>query len=168
MFTRAREHEGFGLIELLVALTVLSIGILATIGVFASGMVTIRRAGAISTATALADRQMEGFRALRFASIGLLSPIPTNSVYTGDVAYTEAGGAAGMLTVASCSPTSQCTASQTLTGADGHSYRVDTYISNDVESGRTLKKVTIVVRNVKNLTGPTYVREVTSFDAGLG
>jgi len=31
-----------------------------------------------------------------------------------------------------------------------------------------LKKVTIVVRNPKNLSGPVLIRETTNFDLGFG
>ena len=51
-----------GLVELLVAMTVLSIGIFALVAGFSSGFGAINRASKTSTAGTLADKQMESFR----------------------------------------------------------------------------------------------------------
>src|ERR1041385_1687283 len=68
---RLRSEEGFGLVELLMAMVVLNIGILAIGAWFTSGAGALKRASHISTASALADQQMEGYRALLYAQIGL-------------------------------------------------------------------------------------------------
>ena len=74
---RLRSQEGFGLIELLMAMVMLNIGILAIVAAFNSGAVTLNRASRISTAAALADQQMELYRAIPYASIALdASTIP--------------------------------------------------------------------------------------------
>jgi prepilin-type N-terminal cleavage/methylation domain-containing protein len=157
MGTRARDEQGFGLIELLIALTVLSFGILALFGAFNAGALSLRRASHISTAAALADKQMEGFRALTYPSIGLTGTIPGSGVYASDIAYS-----ASQVTVATCAgSTGQCTASQTVTGPDGYGYEVDTYIVMDAGQ----KKVTVVVRDGKNLTGRALERETSSFSS---
>ena len=67
---RLRSEEGFGLIELLMAMVLLNIGILAIVASFNSGAVALTRASHISTASALADQQMEGYRALLYGQIG--------------------------------------------------------------------------------------------------
>ena len=59
------------MIELLIAMSIMSIGILAVFALFQTGMVTIRRASTVSTAAALADSEMETFRAVRYTVIGL-------------------------------------------------------------------------------------------------
>jgi Tfp pilus assembly protein PilV len=56
---RLRSERGFGLIELLMAMVMLNIGILAIVAAFNSGMFALNRASKISTASALADSQME-------------------------------------------------------------------------------------------------------------
>src|SRR3712207_8248851 len=66
-----RDESGFGLVELLIAMTVLSVGILATIAAFTSGSFALQRASKLSTATAIADAQMERYRAIRYDSIAL-------------------------------------------------------------------------------------------------
>jgi type II secretory pathway pseudopilin PulG len=57
-----RQEAGFGLVELLMAMTILNVGILAVVAGFNSGIVALRRSGAISTGTVLADKQMELYR----------------------------------------------------------------------------------------------------------
>lgn len=162
MKTRVREEQGFGLIELLIALTVLSVGILALFGAYNAGALSLRRAAHLSTATALADKQMEGIRALSFGSIGLLTPIPVSGPYSADIAYVSAS--AQVVVPSPCAGTTgQCTPVQPVTGPDGHAYEVDTYVVND----GTLKKVTIVVRDGSALTGRPLVRETSSFTAGF-
>ena len=77
------------MIELLIAMSIMSIGILAVFALFQTGMVTIRRASTISTAAALADSEMERFRALRYSVIGLddSEVAAAGSLYLGDSAY---------------------------------------------------------------------------------
>src|SRR5439155_496420 len=53
---RARDESGFGMLELLMAMVMLNVGILAVVGAFSSGNVALARASRISTAAALADK----------------------------------------------------------------------------------------------------------------
>jgi prepilin-type N-terminal cleavage/methylation domain-containing protein len=65
------------LIELLIAMFVLSIGIMAIVAGFSSGILAVNRARVASTAGVLADKQMEGYRNGSFASLpttGLQTP----------------------------------------------------------------------------------------------
>ena len=165
-----RDEQGFGLIELLIAMTVLAIGILALFAMFESGIRSITRASTVTTAGALADREMENFRAIRYTAIGLpddqvlAAPTP----YTGDPAYTAV--AANRVALVACG-TSPCTMKvpvQTLSGADGRSYRVDTYITwQVVGGGRAVKLVTIVVRDGADPT-KVWARTASSFDESTG
>jgi Tfp pilus assembly protein PilV len=63
---KLHEEKGLGLIELLISLLVLNLGIFATLGAFTSGAVAIRNASRNSTAAALADKELEGFRDMSF------------------------------------------------------------------------------------------------------
>src|SRR6185312_14631687 len=65
---RLRSEQGFGLIELLMAMVMLNIGILAVVAAFNSGIFALNRASRITTASALADSQMEAYRALKSPS----------------------------------------------------------------------------------------------------
>ena len=55
-----------------------------------------------------------------------------------------------------------------MTGPDGKSYRVDTYIRTaTVDSGRTGKRVTVVVRRTDTLSVAALAR-LSAFDLGTG
>ena len=69
LVARLRQEDGIGLIELLIALLVLNVGIFATIGAFTSAATTIRRASHVSTAAAIADKEMEALHNLSYAQI---------------------------------------------------------------------------------------------------
>jgi len=234
------------MIELLIAMSILSIGILAVFALFQTGMVTIRRATTISTAAALADSEMEKFRALKYAVIGLddSEVAAADSIYLADTAYkaettpsstlsSSIDATATTLTVASATgfPTAPfrvkvdsevlyvtavsgavftvtrgvdgtvaashsggatvaqkqrahvvscgsgtCTTAEpvkTVTGADGRSYRVDTYVSWQLitnsggVAGRNTKLVTVVVRSSASPT-TFYARVSSSFDEATG
>jgi Tfp pilus assembly protein PilV len=144
MNARARGEEGFALVEMLIAIVVINIGLLAILLSLTSGMTTLRRSAETSTASAVADRQLERYRAVAFASIYLDTTLlaATDSTYSSDSAYSVSQ------VNQTCSPlVAACTPSQTVTGPDGRSYRVDTYIVSVTPSGGTaVKQVTVVVR----------------------
>ena len=173
---RLRSQEGFGLIELLMAMVMLNIGILAIVAAFNSGAVTLNRASRISTAAALADQQIELYRAIPYTSIALdASSIPGTSPYTTDTAYSGA-----QLTTTCTTPIpDQCNASRSITGAaspDRKRYRVDTYIvlSTSTTSpptptnGRPVKIVTVVVRDGGALSARPLIRVASTFDQSTG
>jgi prepilin-type N-terminal cleavage/methylation domain-containing protein len=159
------DERGVGLIEILIAMTILSVAISAQLGVFASSMKSISRAGVAGTAVTLADIQMESYRSLPYACIYLTSA-SGDSTYSGDSAYS-----ASQVTATDCSPsttpaTTATTNSRTVTGPDHRTYRVDTYIVSATPSGgRALKTVTVVVHEVASgVVGKALAREATTFD----
>ncbi len=162
---RVREQAGFGLVELLIALTVLNIGILAIVAAFNAGIVSLHRASRVSTATALADTQMELYRALEYASIRLdtAAASAADSVYKGDAAWSSS------LVTATCAGVPpECNPSRIVSGADGRQYRVDTYIVPHTPSnGRPVKRVTVVVRDASSLSS-TFARQASAFDEATG
>ena len=162
--TLLRREGGFGLIELLMAMTMLNIGLLAVVASFSSGIVSLNRASRITTAAVLADGQMELYRALTYNAIHLdPSSIPSIAPYTTDTAYNVT-----QVTATCAGPPPECNASRRATGADGKDYRVDTYIVNTTPAGgRTIIKVTVVVRDWNNLA-LTYARQVSTFDPSTG
>ena len=165
------------LVELLIAMIVLTIGILALVAAYSSGYVALNRATRVSSATLVADSQMERIRALQYSAIQLNTSCGASctedATFTGDTAYSSTAQVSGCTTTdATCLPT------QTKTGADGKSYRLDTYIEYSCVSGTfvsatscgsgnpyPVKRVTLVVRN-SSLTSP--VREQSDFTAFPG
>ena len=155
--TRARGQQGFALIEMLAAIVIINIGLLGILLALNSGMVTLRRSAESSTASAVADRQVERYRAIAFASIFLdtASLAATDSTYQTDSAYSASQVSQ------TCSPlVAACAPSQTVTGPDGRSYRVDTYIVWITPTGGApVKQVTVVVRKPGS---PTVLARVVS------
>ena len=68
---RTRDEQGFLMVELLMAITVMSIALTALVVVFTTGQFALRRATQTSTATFLADANMETFRAMTARDIGI-------------------------------------------------------------------------------------------------
>lgn len=160
------DQDGFGLIELLIAMVILNIGLLAIIASFQAGIISLSRASRVTTAAVLADQQMELYRAITYSDIRLAAAtIPSSAPYTTDSAYS-----ASQITGTCAGPPypDECNASRTATGADNKGYRVDTYIVQTAPTGgRNVKQVTIVVRDELNLS-KVYVRQASSFDQSTG
>jgi Tfp pilus assembly protein PilV len=174
---RARDESGFGMLELLMAMVMLNVGILAIVAAFSSGNAALARASQISTAGALANKQMEVYRGMTYNNIAFTTSEWTSAIadstYTGDTVY-QANMAnppapkALVGTVTTCPAnvqTTACDPSYTTTGADHRSYRVDTYLYYDTPSnGNQLKTITVVVRTTSDLTR-VYARISSTFDS---
>jgi Tfp pilus assembly protein PilV len=180
---RARNEAGFGLIELLIAMVMLNVGILALVAAFNSGAVALARANKTANAATLADTQMELFRGLKYTAIvqdtAEWNSAVADATWTADYAYqnnmkapitapkalvpTITGGVcAGTPVPLSCDP------SRVVTGADGRSYRVDTYLYFDQPSGgQQLKVITVVVRDAAQ-TSTSLARLTSTFDRSTG
>jgi Tfp pilus assembly protein PilV len=174
---RARDESGFGMLELLMAMVMLNVGILAIVAAFSSGNAALARANRISTAGALANKQMEVYRGMTYDNIAFTTSEWTSAIadstYTSDTVY-QANMAnppapkALVATVTTCPANVQATAcdpSYTTTGADHGSYRVDTYLYYDTPSnGNQLKTITVVVRPTSDTTR-VYSRVSSTFDS---
>ena len=173
MLTRLRtDQDGFGMIELIMALTVLNIGILATVAALNSGAIAIQRASKLSTATAIADAQMERYRAIKYDAIMLdtteLGTDAADTTYSHDSAFQtgqESGTCASPLPV-ECDPVRVVSGSSS---PDNKPYRVDTYIVEQAPTAasRPVKIITIVVRDGSNLA-KSLVRAQSTFDQSTG
>jgi Tfp pilus assembly protein PilV len=177
---RAREESGFGLLELLMAMVMLNVGILAVVAAFSSGNAALARASRVSTATALADKQMEIYRGAHYDNIAFTTSewnsAIGDSVYTGDSVYqanmvSPTPPKALVSTVTTCPtgvPSQACDPSFVVTGADHRQYRIDTYLYYDTPNyGNQLKTITVVVRD-GDVTSKTYARDTSTFDPSLG
>ena len=178
MIARLRSEEGFGLIELVISMVMLNVGILAIVTAFNSGAVALKAASELSSASVLADKQMELYRALKYAEIALdstsVTTANTDTTYQCDYANRVSGsGACGganqqtqqLTTCGTMTP--QCDPRQTVPGPDKRSYRVDTYIvAQTPPTGRANKLVTIVVRRASDLH--VLARVSSSFDQSTG
>lgn len=176
------------MLELLMAMVLLNVGILALVASLQSGTVALRRAGKVSTASVLADTQMEQYRGLKYCSIefdsGEWTTAKATATYTADAAYPGAGatvaasctspGTAQIPPLATCATPiashPECRPIQSVTGPDNHRYRIDTYLVYDTTTSpasRSFVKVTVVARDADNLGG-SLARETSTFDQSTG
>lgn len=173
MVRRLRGEQGFGLIELLMALTMLNVGILAVVAAFNAGAIALKRASEVSTAASLADAQMELYRSLMYTAVALddnATKNLTDTTYRGDAVL---GGSVqnSVTTTTGCTGSplpNQCNPSRTAVGADRKRYRIDTFVTwTTPASGRQEKLVTIVVRRPSSPYA-TLVRQQSIFDESTG
>jgi prepilin-type N-terminal cleavage/methylation domain-containing protein len=182
-----RSEAGMTLVELLIAMVVMSIGIAAIVEGYSSGIFTTVRATRSSSAGALADQQMENFRGKDFTSI-FTAASPMDGTYTADSAYDATWkcviGAGQCAPSGTCS-TNYCQTTRTTT-AGGGTYRIDTYVkwkcivsgsalsgsvtwpsgpscTGGASSNRPVKLVTIVIRD-GTTPSKTLFRESSTFD----
>jgi prepilin-type N-terminal cleavage/methylation domain-containing protein len=176
------DESGFGLIELVIAMVILSVGILALASAFTSGSIALNRASRTATATAIADAQLERYRAIRYCAIhlepGTVPPVGSGywTGFTGPLVTARGASCPDVV------PTQAVTARQDLLPAatpDGHRYRVDTYIveavpdTNPLPPGspaaysQLVKKVTVVVRDWSYLS-KSLVRQTSTFHLATG
>ncbi len=87
------------MVELLAAMSVMVVGLLAIFTMFQSGIISIRNAGHQTTAAVIASSQMEKQRGAEYETIGLANAAVNvaDTVYKGDVAYTVGGSATSSL-----------------------------------------------------------------------
>ena len=178
----ALREEGFGLIELVIAMTILTIAISALLTVFVNSGLSLQRAGRKGTSLALADSQMELYRRLGFAGVRIDgSLVPPSGTYvtanstdsTLPPSTSQAVGGSNGDDACPGDPAAACLPVQTVTGPDHRQYRIDTYVhyvdddgstlsSQPPASGFTLKRVTVVVRDATSET--ILARESSAFE----
>jgi type II secretory pathway pseudopilin PulG len=171
---RACNDDGFLLLELVAAMLVLTIALLALMGAYSLGYFAIGSAAKTSAAGLLANNQLELYSALPYASIGLdattlTSVTSTDATYSSDEAALP-GGAAGDRTISGCGSSAQCLPVQTLTGADHKTYKLETFIrdltNNPSMSTRPERIITVVVRNMSASGSPKVLTMQTAVDQG--
>ena len=69
LVARAREQQGFLLVELIAAMAILAVGLLTLLAAFGNGYVAINRASIAGTASSLADTTLETYRGKPFSSL---------------------------------------------------------------------------------------------------
>lgn len=177
MLARLRTRDGFGMVEMIIAMVVLTVALLALAAAYDSAFYSLHSSARKSAAANLAETQLELYSSLPYASVGLNAPKLTTAKtsdtnYATDYAALSPSGTD--VTNASCDTTSpQCLPVQSPnpTGSDGRTYKVETFIrdvtQNLVPSGSTTERmVTVIVRD-PHQSGTPIVYEVTSaFDQG--
>jgi prepilin-type N-terminal cleavage/methylation domain-containing protein len=177
---RLKAEDGFGLIELMIAVTILSIALLALAAGYDQAFLALHRSSKETVATVLADRQLELYRALPYASVGLDATTvdavttPTDPGYDAVYATDPVLATETDVTAASCTGSplpARCLPVQTQTGSDGRSYRVETYVVDTTDPNNTGNRwtervLTVVVQDASSSTSPELTRMTTAFDRG--
>jgi type II secretory pathway pseudopilin PulG len=190
MVERLRQERGMGIVELVAAMVVITIALLALMASYDQAFFSLHAAARKTAAASLAETQLELYSSLyqpsapsTFSLVGLSSSLVTtakasDAFYSTDEAALTPSGTTEV-TSASCTTTvAQCKPVQTsVLGADGKHYRVETFIRDISQSltcqGQTTscgsaneRDVTVIVRD-PNVSGTPRVYEVTAaFDAG--
>lgn len=190
MPVRGSDQDGFLLVEMVVATIVLSIALLALMAGYDSAFVSIRKANQKSSAATLANAQLELYASLPYASIGLDegttdalgdstnvaydSLYATNSILASDGSVVngapEPDGTFNDVKITGCGSTPNCLPVQTLTGSDGRSYRVETFIRDVTEQTSNIswatRNVWVIVRDPSQGGDPELLELHTAFDKG--
>lgn len=169
---RAQSEGGFLLIELAVAIVVITIASLALMAAYSQSYFSLHSSAKTSAASVLAENQLELYAALPYASVGLDSATLT-SVKASDANYSTDETALPVsgtdVTISGCGASAQCLPVQTLTGSDHHSYKLETFIrllTNPTVSTWSEKVVTVIVRNTSVSGSPKVFTQQTAFDRG--
>jgi type II secretory pathway pseudopilin PulG len=173
------RDDGQGLVELIVALTVLAIGIGALLTVLTSSALSLQRSGQKGTALTLAEKQIELYRNLTYPDVRLDHNMPkVDGIYTN--AYLSDSNiptATGERTDADpgtnpCDTSPECLPVQYVgpdwgvPTPDHRNYRIDTYIHEvPTNGGDDVAQVYVVVRNAQVSTYPILARSASTISA---
>jgi len=182
MLTRLRDERGMGLIELVAAMVVITIALLALMASYDQAFFSIHAAARKTAAASLAETQLELYSAIyvpqktatsttltsttvtttqasTFPSIGLSSSLVTtakasDAFYGTDEASLTPAGTTEVTNAACTTTAPQCMPVQTaVTGSDGKTYRLETFI-RDISQ-------TLTCQGQTTTCGTTTERDVT-------
>jgi Tfp pilus assembly protein PilV len=161
---RLHNESGQMLVELLISMTFLAVAVGALIAVFASTFLSLRHTSIEGNALTLADKQMETFKTLPYANLKLSAP-SISGAGTGYVSAPPSNLTSGQQSSITSGQTTGGTfaATQTVTGPDNRSYRIDTYMFPALPpGGQQVQQVTVAVRSVTGGTVDGIKAQVTS------
>jgi type II secretory pathway pseudopilin PulG len=140
---RPGSEAGQGLIEMLIAMTVLAVAIGSTLTIFAGSLISMQHAGAEGTALTLADRQMETYESMPFDCIA-----PTFSAPAGCITYTGFPN--------------PYSASQTTTSSDSPDHRLYT-VTTSITAAGSVDQITLTV--TQSGSSRTLAQETSDFSS---
>jgi Tfp pilus assembly protein PilV len=190
-----QSDAGFGLIELLIAMVILQVALLALVGAFGAGSVALGRASRANTGQALANQQMELYRSMTYDPIGLdTAAAPTTGTYIADTTVcpgaqtpvcgntaprnnpntslwscTAASGSWSVSLFYSANGINPCVAHRLVSGSgspDGRTYYVDTYIKLVAGTATQRAYKQVAVVVRDGTTATQLAQQVTTFDCG--
>lgn len=165
---RLRAETGSMLIELMIALTFLTVAVGALLSVYTASAFSLQHTSIEGNALAMVDQRMEEFKTMPFSDLALNSAtIPgatdayVNSPPSSLTTAQRAGITSSQVTGGSAAAT------QLVTGPDKRVYRVDTYVyAATPPNGRGVVQLTVDARLVTNgVAGSIRAQVATAFDA---
>lgn len=191
MIARARNEDGFLMIEVVAAIMIITIALLAVMAGYDAAFISLHKANQKAVAAKLANQQLELYGALSYDAIGLDPTVtanvgdPNNAAYdslyatnsildglwytdtNGNPAQYPSGTVNDVTTTGACGSTPNCLPIQTVTGPDNKSYRIETFIRDDDHTSNhrwTTRDVTVIVRDPSVTGDPEIVSAETGFD----
>jgi Tfp pilus assembly protein PilV len=168
LIRRLRSSSGTMLIELLIALTFLAVAVGGLVSVYSASLFALRHSSIEGNALTLADKQMETFKTLPYASIAIDSTtVPGSGLYVTSpppnlTATQKASITSGQVTGGTVAAT------QTVTGPDNRTYEIDTYVFKTTAASGYEEYVqpTIAVRLVTGgVAGTIRAQSTSAFDS---
>lgn len=182
------------MIELVVAMAILSIALMALMAGYDSAFISLHRASQKATAATIANQQLELYRSLPYTSIGLDETTTQNIGDSSNAAYDATyasdpfldgdlvpdpndpsqliqlpSGTVNDVTISGCGTTANCLPVQTVTGVDGRHYRVETYIRdrpNNTAITWPERVITVIVQDADSVDLTEILRVETAVDQG--
>jgi len=186
MLRRLRPERGQGLIELVVTMVVISLALLGLGAAYDAGFLSLHHAASKLAAANLAQKQLELYAAIPYASLGLdtttfATVTADDPTYVSDEAgltptkvsdVTLSCGTASYCLPEQCTPAATCTYPVTLSedpvGSDGRHYKVETFIRkvSQTVSGGSVNEIdiTVIVRDPNTSGSPIVYETTTAFD----
>lgn len=172
MRTHARSEDGFLTVELVVAVVIITIGLLALMAAYDQAFFSLHSAAKTSSAGLIAENQLELYASLPYSSVGL-DTTALSTAKASDAHYSSdessLSGTGTDITISGCGASARCQPLQTVTGSDHHTYRLETFIralTNPSGTSWTERVVTVIVRDLSSTGTPKVVTIQTAFDHG--
>ena len=180
MRIRLKGEAGQGLVELLAAIVVLSIALMALMAGYDTAFLSLHKSAQKTIASTLANQQLELYNALSYTKVGLdattLAGIQTpgasyDATYVADKASLDNTANDADVPIANCGATPNCYPVQTAIGSDHRNYRLETFVRDITNTGVsniswTTREVTVIVRDPSTAGSPEILRLTTAFDRG--
>lgn len=184
MVARLRDESGMGLVELTIAMFMLTIALLALAAGYDSAAISVHNADKKTVAAKIAASQIELYQSLKVSLVGLDATNLTNTQTSGNASYdaTYVSDETGLSpsgtdhTITCTDPRApQCLPVQTVTGPDNRQYKLETFVrdvANSTAGGHCAncawneRYVTVIVRDLGTTGAPLLFSETSAFDPG--
>ena len=181
MRTRLRNEDGFLLIELIAAMVIITVALLALLGAYDETTFSLRSGAKDSSASLIGNNQLELLASLPYANLGWYSASTVTTAESSWADYSTDEAALNSLVSGTdyiggaCTASSslaQCKPVQQVTGSDGNKYELETFIrtvSNPNKPSSVTwneKVVTVIVRDLSSSGYPKVFVGQTAFDPG--